>query len=270
MADIAHEAEIAGIAHEAEIAGWDGFFLWDHLMIRKNTPFCDPWISLAAIAMKTSKIKIGTMVTPLPRRRPWQLAREIVSLDHLSNGRVILGVGIGDPPSEFSTFGDEKNAFIRGKMLDEGLEILRGLWSGSPFKYEGEYFKIRKVKFLPKPVNNHIPIWIAGLWPNKKPFLRASKYDGVCPNSVRYPDILSPKELKEAMSYIKQNRNKTNNYDVYFAGDTPEDKYQASKVVEKYKEAGATWWSENINYIRFDNSPKKMLERIRKGPPKID
>ena len=263
--------EMAKVAREAEDAGWDGFFLWDHLtyMMGAGVPACDPWIALAAIAMETSEIKIGTMVTPVPRRRPWQLARETVSLDHLSNGRLILGVGLGDPPTEYSNFGEEKNPLIRAKKLDEGLDILLGLWSGEPFRYKGEYFKIRKVKFLPTPVNGQIPIWVAGLWPNKKPFLRAARFDGVCPNSVRFPNILTPSELKDVIELIKQNRNKSGKYDVLFAGDTPGDSEEGAKIVKPYEEAGATWWSENINGLRFSNSPEKMLERISQGPPKI-
>ncbi len=261
--------DIAKLAHEAEDAGWDGFFLYDQIAFMKGLglSYTDPWIALAAIAMETQDIKIGTMVTPIPRRRPWQLAREVTSIDHLSNGRFILGVGLGDPASEFTTFGEEKDPRIRAKKLDEGLDIIRGLWSGEPFKYRGDYFTVRKIKFLPTPVNDHIPIWVAGMWPHKKPFLRAARFDGICPSSIRHPQLLTPAEITEILEFIKKNRSKTGNFDVFFAGETPGNPEEGAKVVKPYIEAGITWWSERINDLRFSNSPKKMLERILQGPP---
>jgi alkanesulfonate monooxygenase SsuD/methylene tetrahydromethanopterin reductase-like flavin-dependent oxidoreductase (luciferase family) len=263
--------EIAKIAREAEDAGWDGFFLYDQITFMKglDLPYTDPWIALAAIAMKTKEIKIGTMVTPIPRRRPWILAREAISIDHLSNGRFIFGVGLGDPPSEYTTFGEEKDPRIRAKKLDEGLDIILGLWSGKDFKYKGEHFTVRKIKFLPTPINGHIPIWIAGMWPNKKPFLRAARFDGVCPYGTNFPELLAPHEIKEVLAFIMQHRTKTGNFDVFFAGETPGNPEEGAEIVKPYIEAGITWWSEKINYVRFPNAPKKMLERIRQGPPSV-
>lgn len=124
---------LATLAHEAEEAGWDGFFLWDHIVYRARPPvnMVDPWIALTAMAMTTERIRLGTTVTPIPRRRPWILARETASLDQLSGGRLILGVGLGDPPDlEFAQFGEEPDNLIRAAKLDEGLDILAGLWSG--------------------------------------------------------------------------------------------------------------------------------------------
>ena len=143
---------LATLAHEAEEAGWDGFFIWDHILYSKSSslPMVDPWIALAAMAMTTERIRIGTTVTPLPRRHPWKLARETASLDHLSNGRLILGVGLGYPPdAEFSHFGEEANDRIRAAKLDEGLHVLAGLWSGKPFRHDGEHYHIKKMTFLP-------------------------------------------------------------------------------------------------------------------------
>ncbi|MFX0070720.1 MAG: LLM class flavin-dependent oxidoreductase, partial [Candidatus Hermodarchaeota archaeon] len=262
--------EIAQLAWEAENAGWDGFFLWDHLTFMRgvDVPFLDPFIALAAIAMKTEEIKIGTVITPIPRRRPWKLARETTSLDHLSDGRLILGVGIGNPDSEFTSFGEEVNPIIRAKKLDEGLEILIGLWSGKTFKFKGEHYQIKRIKFLPTPVNGHIPIWVAGMWPKKKPFIRAAKFDGSCPIHINWPNQLSPNEIKEILSFIKQHRTKTSSFDILIGGDTPGDPKKGSEILKPYVEAGVTWWSENINALRFNNSSEKMLERIRQGPPK--
>src|SRR5258706_9522014 len=137
---------LARLARAAEAAGWDGFFIWDVFGgdSAVPAPVVDPWIALAAIAATTERICFGTMVTPLPRRRPWKLAREAASLDHLSGGRLILGVGVGHQPSEFSRFGEEADARVRGRMLDEALEVLTGLWSGEPFSFSGEHYQVER------------------------------------------------------------------------------------------------------------------------------
>jgi len=169
---------LARLAREAEAAGWDGFFIWDIFGgdSAAPAPVVDPWIALAAIAATTERIRFGTMVTPLPRRRPWKLAREAVSLDHLSGGRLILGVGIGAMPEEFARFGDEPDPRKRAEMLDEGLEVLTGLWSGEPFSFHGRYYWVEEATLLPRPVQQpRIPIWVAGIWPHKPPFRRAAR-----------------------------------------------------------------------------------------------
>jgi alkanesulfonate monooxygenase SsuD/methylene tetrahydromethanopterin reductase-like flavin-dependent oxidoreductase (luciferase family) len=164
---------LADLAREAEAVGWDGFFLWDHIAEQYEDtttmlPMIDPWVALAAIAMQTEKLRIGTTVTPLPRRRPWKLARETVSIDRLSNGRLILGVGIGAGELEWDHLGEETDLRSRGQMLDEGLDILTGLWSGEPFSYSGKHYQIEHAQFLPTPVQQpRIPIWVGGLWGNK-------------------------------------------------------------------------------------------------------
>jgi alkanesulfonate monooxygenase SsuD/methylene tetrahydromethanopterin reductase-like flavin-dependent oxidoreductase (luciferase family) len=127
--------DLAEVAQKAEKAGWDGFFLWDHLVFMEGleVPVLDPWITLSAISVKTEKIKIGPLITPISRRRPWKLAREIISLDHLSNGRIILGVGLGAPEYDFVTFGEDFDNSIHAKKLDEGLDVLIGFLSGKDF-----------------------------------------------------------------------------------------------------------------------------------------
>ena len=133
---------------EAEQAGWDGFFLWDHVIAGvEGVPTLDVWVALTAMAMTTSRIRLGATVTPLPRRRPWKLARETVTLDHLSNGRLTLGVGLG-VPEEYETFGEDSDNKVRAAKLDEGLEILTGLWSGKPFEHHG-YGLPRRQSHLP-------------------------------------------------------------------------------------------------------------------------
>ena len=139
---------LADLARDAEYAGWDGFFLWDHITGWK-LPFVDPWVALTAIALNTQRMRIGTTVTPLPRRRPWKLARETVSLDHLSGGRLTLGVGIGGGEAEWDHLGEQPDLKVRGEMLDEALDILVGLWSGESFSYVGKYYQITEAHFLP-------------------------------------------------------------------------------------------------------------------------
>ena len=138
---------LADLASDAERAGWDGFFVWDHILFDNLwRPMVDPWIALAAIAMRTNSIRIGPMITPLARRRPWKVAREAISLDQLSNGRVILGVGLGAPELwEFGFFGEQTDAKIRARKLDEGLAILEGLLGGELFSFQGEFYQLERL-----------------------------------------------------------------------------------------------------------------------------
>lgn len=261
--------ELIEIAVEAEQAGWEGFFLWDHMafMEGRDISVLDPWICLAGVALKTKKIKIGTLITPIPRRRPWKLARETASLDHLSNGRLILGVGIGAPDYDFTTFGEDFDAKTRAKKLDEGLDIITGLWAGEEFSYEGDYYQVKNVKFLPTPVNGQIPIWVAGMWPHKKPFIRGSRFNGVCPISANWPQELTPNDVSDIKDFIFKNRDNSGMFDIIVWGNSSGNPSEGVALIRPFEEAGATWWCENINARRFSNSKEKMMERIRQGPP---
>lgn len=265
---------VADLALDAEKAGWDGFFLWDHLLMFKDfsVPVNDPWVTLAAIAVKTTKIKIGALITPIPRRRPWKLARETVSIDHLSNGRLIFGAGLGAPPdTEFEYFGEESNPRVRAKKLDEGLDILTGLWSGKPFKYTGEYFNLKEMTFLPVPLQSpRIPIWIGGMWPNKAPFRRAARYDGVIPE-IKPGDKMfipiTPQDIPDILEYINQVRTRTRPYDVVVGGETPgDDPEKGAEIIASFSKVGVTWWLEDINGLR--GTFNEMHQRIKQGPPK--
>jgi alkanesulfonate monooxygenase SsuD/methylene tetrahydromethanopterin reductase-like flavin-dependent oxidoreductase (luciferase family) len=145
---------------EAERHGWDGFFLWDQMGFLKGVevPVFDPWVALAALAERTERIRLGTMVTPIARRRPWKLARETVTLDHLSRGRLILGVGLGFPPdADFELLGEDPDERVRAAKLDEGLEVLARLWSGEEVGFEGEHYRVRETRFLPSPSRSRDP-----------------------------------------------------------------------------------------------------------------
>jgi alkanesulfonate monooxygenase SsuD/methylene tetrahydromethanopterin reductase-like flavin-dependent oxidoreductase (luciferase family) len=262
------------IAIDVEEAGWDGFFLWDHMLVFKQvdmaTQFADPWIALTAIACNTNRIRLGPLITPLPRRRPWKVAREALSVDHLSKGRLVLGVGIGAPPDvEFDYFGEESDAKIRAQMLDEGLDIITGLWSGEPFSYQGTHYQLEEMTFLPKPKQQpRIPIWIGGGVPNKAPFKRAARYDGVAPVHAKWPEPVTPQLLVDVLEIIKSERGNLKNYDVVICGETTgNDSGKDREKVESWIQTGATWFLEDIHGLRAEVD--ELRERIRAGPPSV-
>jgi probable F420-dependent oxidoreductase len=258
---------LARLARAAEAAGWDGFFIWDVFGGDSTAPapVVDPWIALAAIAATTERIRFGTMVTPLPRRRPWKLAREAASLDHLSGGRLILGVGIGTPPEEFARFGEEPNPRIRAEMLDEGLEVLTGLWSGEPFSFHGRHYRVDEATLLPRPVQQpRIPIWVGGTWPRKPSFRREARWDGVVPGSLH--GNLTLDEIREMVGFIRSQRPSGAPIDVMVGGDAPFDSPErAREILAEYAAAGVTWWMEGIGEWRGDVDA--MATFIQGGPP---
>ncbi len=180
---------VGDLAAAAEAAGWDGFFVWDHLQYGERvTAIADPWICCAAVAVRTERMLFGPMVTPLPRRRPQVLARQAASLATLSAGRFVLGLGIGDDwVGEFSGFDDEADPKVRGRMLDEGLEVLTGLLAGEPVDHDGAHYVARDVRFRPAPA---VPIWLAGRFGNAAPVRRAARHDGFFVIGLGGPDDL--------------------------------------------------------------------------------
>ena len=210
------------------------------------------------------------MICAIPRRRPWKLARETVSLDVLSEGRLILGVGLGSPAKEdFDRFGEDPDNRKRADKLDESLEILVGLWSGKPFSYNGDIFKIQESIFLPKPIQNpRIPIWVAGEWPNKRPFRRAAIWDGVYPiyDAGNNEPGLTPEILEVIVKDMKSRRVSGGDFDVVVEGKTPNnDKIKTTDIINAYHDVGATWWLEWIFPAR--GTLEQNLDRIKEGPP---
>ena len=257
---------LAELAVESEEAGWDGFFIFDHILYSNNqpVPLVDPWVALAAISMKTRRVRIGTMATPIPRRHPWKLARETVSIDHLSAGRLILAVALGDPPEvEFATFGETTDNRIRAGKLDEGLDVLAGLWSGVPFTYQGKYYTIKNARFLPRSFQSpRIPIWITGRWPRRAPFLRAAKWDGVFPLGLASGSKLSAVELGNVMAFIRKHRTENSPYDLVATSGA--EGYTDDAALSAYAAAGVTWWMKDLR--RWCNSRDELVGQIRKKP----
>lgn len=247
----------AGLAAEAEEYGWDGFFTWDHLRWREPIQaLADPWIVLAAAAAATSRIRLGPMVSVIARRRPAVLSRQTASLDLLSDGRLVLGVGIGGDRfgEEYSRFGDEVDDRIRAEMTDEALDILRGAWSGETVTHLGAHYTVDGVRFLPRPAQRPgIPVWVAGFPGRQRPRQRAARHDGFFPVNLEHPDQLA--EAVEAVMGMRADPSAP--YDV--AVDLPPGTDTAP-----YAAAGATWWLTAIEPENLDVDTVRGI--IRDGP----
>jgi alkanesulfonate monooxygenase SsuD/methylene tetrahydromethanopterin reductase-like flavin-dependent oxidoreductase (luciferase family) len=265
---------LVDLAGDAEAAGWDGVFLWDHIAREEDpsVPATDPWIAMAAMATRTQRVRLGIMVTPLARRRPWKVAREAVALDVLSGGRFTLGVGLGGgAQAEFAAFGESADPKVRAELLDEGLAVLDGLWSGEPFSFEGTHHRVSGAHFTPRAVQEpRVPVWVAGRWPNHRPFRRAARWDGIFPvfDDVKWGEMPAPERLAEAVRYTRDHRpDGRAAFDVALeCASAGEDRAADAAVAETYARAGLTWWIEALGWFR--GSLDAMRERIRRGPPR--
>jgi alkanesulfonate monooxygenase SsuD/methylene tetrahydromethanopterin reductase-like flavin-dependent oxidoreductase (luciferase family) len=233
--ELADARVVARLAAEAEELGWDGIFVWDQMRWREPIrQVADPWITLTAVATATEQVKLGPMVTPLPRRRPAKVAREASTLDQLSGGRLILGVGLGGDQfaGEFSKTGEQVDDRSRGEMLDEALEILTEAWSGEAVNHRGKHYVIDDVQFLPRPVQRSgVPVWVAAFPGNVKPLRRAARYDGFFP-----VNLASVEEFAQAVSTVRELRgDKAAPFEIAAALPPGTD-------VAPYAKAGATWW----------------------------
>lgn len=273
----AHPRTLADFAAAAEDAGWDAVFVEDYIVYqnRQDLPAYDPWVALAAMAVSTSRIRLGTMVTSAARRRPWKLARETVTLDHLSGGRLILGVGVGDPNDiSYAAFGEETNVRVRADIVDEALQVVTGIWSGEPFCYNGSHFHVGGVICLPKPVQQpRIPIWIGGAYPNPGPLRRAARWDGAClypaaePGSAEDSEKpLSPQQITAIRRFIDAHRTDQGPFDIVAGGpERGPDPDHTRELIRQSAQAGATWFSEWIP----PGDPAAMRAAIAQGPTRI-
>lgn len=256
------------LAREAEAAGWDGYFVWDAVW---DT---DPWVTLGAIAAVTERIRIGTMITPVSRRRPWKLASETATVDRLSNGRFILAVGLGATDTGFIKFGEETDRRVRAELLDEGLDIVTGLWQGQPFGYDGKHYHVKPKDIhlsCPPPVQApRIPIWVVGAWPRAKSMRRVLRYDGLLPNKInargKHEQVM-PDDVRAMKAYVEAKRGPDTPFDIVMEGRTPgEDPGEASAIVQPWADAGATWWIEALWDTQEMND---VRVRIQQGPPRV-
>ncbi len=269
-------AAMVQLAVDAEANGWDGFFIWDHIGGFKNT-IVDPWVALGAVAQATSTITIGTTVTPVPRRRPQKLARETTTVDRLSGGRFVFGVGSGEGAAEFDNMGENTVHRERGVMLDEALDVITKLWTGEKVNHRGEHYTVVGAKFAPTPVQQpRIPIWVGGLWPYKKPMRRAARWDGVMPLLRISEGETETGALRACVDYITAHRATDDPFDVVYSGETPgDDPAQAAEILGSFAEAGVTWWLEPIAPYRDGHGfaepwdTARLRERVLQGPPRI-
>ena len=258
---LADPAVVARLSAEADEAGWHGVFVWDNLRyVEPVVDVADPWITLAAMATATERIRLGPMVTPLARRRPVKVARETATLDRLSGGRLTLGVGLGSDEfaSEYSITGEELDDRRRASMLDESLEILEAAWSGEPVHHRGEHYTVDGMRFLPRPVQRPgVPVWVAGYYGKPRPMRRAARYQGFFPLGLDHPEQLAEVVADLAALRREAGRDPTEPYDVVVSlppGDDP----------APYVAAGATWWLVEFPWDAV--SVDQVRAVIREGP----
>lgn len=240
------------LAVEAEALGWDGFFVWDHIAYRSPVvALADPWLMLAVIASTTTAIRLGPMVTPLPRRRPAKVARETATLDRLSRGRLTLGVGIGgDGSGELSSTGEQEDERVRGEMLDESLEVLAKAWSGQPMQHRGKHYRVDGPSFQPTPRQQPgPPIWVAARYGNRAPLARAARFDGVFPIGID-----EPAQLAEVVETVGRGAG----FDVAIGVDPGQDP-------RPYAQVGATW---ALTALPITTTEDTALGVVRAGPPR--
>jgi Luciferase-like monooxygenase len=271
VAFYANAQSISNLAQIAEDAGWDGLFLGDAIWTQ------DPMILLSAAAMVTSRIRLGTMVIPVPLRRPWKLASESVALDRLSNGRLILGLGAGAVWMGWHAFPDEPtNTKTRAQMLDETIDILTLLYACKPFDYNGQHYHLKltqldEMHYPPKPIQQpRIPLWVPGIWPRRQSMRRLLKCDGLLPQKMNANgefEEVTPSDLRQMKTYLDANRSLTTSFDYVVEGKTYAlDRPQARQKLQEWAEAGATWWIESL----WETGEEESIRRLLAGPPERD
>jgi len=257
-------AVLVDLALRAEASGWDGVFLWDHL-VHDALPIADPWTTLGAIAQATRDLRFGPMVTPLPRRRPWVVARHASALSRLSGGRLILGTGLGsDEFGDLSRFGEPTSLPTLSAMYDEGLAVVRGVWSGRPFRHDGQHYHVTLGEGVPGP--HPIPVWVASLTSHPRVLRRAAGCDGIFP--IRENRILAPDEVAGLLAELRRaGLPEGRAFDIAVAGNaSPAWREPVMADLAGLAQAGMTWWMESL--IHFD--PLELsLEIVDAGPPRV-
>ncbi|MFG2501212.1 LLM class flavin-dependent oxidoreductase [Streptomyces sp. NPDC048441] len=276
--DFADPRTVAKVAVAAEQAGWDAVFVWDHVVHdkrqRQGQPFGDPWMLLTAAALATSRIGLGTLVTPVGRRRPHQLARQVATLDALSGGRVIFGTGLGGPiDDEYGSFGEPTDPVVLAERLDEGLDLMRRYWSGEPVNHEGRHYQVRDVTLLPATVRRpHPPVWVGGFWPRRPPMRRAARWDGAVPlfTDALHGQAPPVDQVRDLVTYVHKHREapRSSPFEIVLGGASPADNAKAHDLIGPLIDAGATWWDERQLQTSDDlHRLAPVLRRVEQGPP---
>jgi alkanesulfonate monooxygenase SsuD/methylene tetrahydromethanopterin reductase-like flavin-dependent oxidoreductase (luciferase family) len=264
--NFAEPGRLLDVARAAEDHGWDGFFLWDHILVDRTdpVPVSEPWTVLAAVATATDTIRLGTLVTPVARRRPWVLARQITTVDHLSGGRAVLGVGLGVPAEvEYAAFGESAEPRRHAALLDEGLQVIDSLWAGEPVSHDGPTHHLDGVRFLPMPVQRpRVPVWVACSLPARAGIRRAARWDGIAPMYATSDELrpATPDEVADVVASVAQSRGSTDRFDVVVWTVSSD---AASR--QAYAEAGATWLIDGP--APGDDWLDDAFEIARGGPP---
>lgn len=268
----------AEVARRAEEAGWDALLVWDHVVEQKDLrrEIADPWILLTAAALATRRIRLGTAITPVARRRPAKLAREVTTLDRLTGGRMVLGVGLGAPvDDEYATFGDTTDVRVLAERLDEGLQALDLLWSGDHVTYRGKQVTVDDVVFRPTPVQRpRVPIWVGGFWPNRAPMRRAALWDGAIPamagmEAARPPEVSDVQELVSFLRGCRAENGLVNKpFDIVVGGASPAGE-AGRDLVGPLADTGITWWDERMPWGDDLERTEPILRRIEQGPPRV-
>ena len=270
----------AEVARRAEETGWDALLVWDHLVEQKNRrrEIADPWILLTAAALATRRIRLGTAITPVARRRPAKLAREVATLDRLTGGRMVLGVGLGAPvDDEYASFGDTTETKVLAQRLDEGLHALELLWSGAPVSYRGNQITIDDVVFLPAPVQRpRVPIWVGGVWPHKAPMRRAARWDGAIPVMAGGIETARPpalREVRDLVGFLRGCRAEHGlagtPFDIVIGGRSPTGPAAGRDLLGPLADLGVTWCDERMPWGDDLERAEPILRRIDHGPPHI-
>jgi alkanesulfonate monooxygenase SsuD/methylene tetrahydromethanopterin reductase-like flavin-dependent oxidoreductase (luciferase family) len=267
FAEFAEPQRVVQLAQQTEEAGWDGLFLWDHMLAFPGMAVADPWVVMAAVAAVTQRIRLGALVTPLPRRRPWVLSRQMASLDRLSQGRLIGGFGLGDDGwSEYSAFGEAVDPVIRGQMLDESLELLQRFLTGEPVNHDGAHYTVHAPPLLPAPLQSPLPLWGAVRWPNQKPLARIAKFQGCFP-IFHTPGALPPPDPAdiETLHSALLERGAASDIDIAVRCTlSAETAASVPATVASLEHSGVTWMLEAI----APGTPVDAVTRIvERGPP---
>ncbi|MCD6030256.1 MAG: Luciferase-like monooxygenase [Thermomicrobiales bacterium] len=258
------------LAELAERSGWDGVFVWEAAY------GVDAWTLLGAMAQRTERLWLGTMLTPLPWRRPWKVASQAVTLDQLSGGRAILAVGLGAVDSELGNTGEETDRRVRAEMLDEGIDLIRDFWAGR-LRFEGQRYRTdlfgrNDLSEVAAPVQERIPIWVVAAWPRQKSMRRALRCDGLLPNVMEGAALreTTPADMRAIRDWLDEHGAPAE-FDLVAEGETPaDDPEEARRIVAPWAEASCTWWLE-ARWEMPHHSPERMRqtrERLEAGPPR--